>query len=192
MSILSGMVNPKPPGRALALSVLAVAAVGCNLERRDEFLSHQYLVRDVDNSKAAQERLQQEYLREQAHVDRLTDEVVRLIDREEALALEAADWEFMVEEAEARLAELQQAKEAADAAIAAEEEAAAQREKAAEAEKVAAPPDDPAAIRARIEVLLAEVDALTRRLAEPPAAPTAPPAEEAPAEPAPAEEPAGG
>ncbi len=97
------MVNPKPPGPALALAVVALAAAGCTLERRDEFLSHQYLVRDVDNSKAAQERLQQEYLREQAHVDRLTDEVARLIDREEALALEASDWEFMVSEAEARV-----------------------------------------------------------------------------------------
>lgn len=95
--------------RVLALCLLLpLCVLGCKLERQHEFLRHQYQVHNLDNAIAEQQNLEEEYLRERAHVNRLNAEVSRLISREEALAMERQDALSRVETSQQELARVSQ------------------------------------------------------------------------------------
>jgi len=157
--------------------VLWAGFPACRLQRHVDPLEEEQLGQRLDSAVAAQQTLEQEYLREQAHMNAMWQEVAALRHREEALALEAHDLDLRVEEAQYQVTTLQdQLDQLHDLKVAGEDQLDA-----------AKTPRDRRGLKDRIAALLAEVDRLRAVLARLPPGPAASPAEKPTAPPEPTE-----
>lgn len=139
----------------LTAACALLATAGCELSHESSLLQQQYQVGRLDYTKAQLQYLEQEYLREEAHVQALQARVAESKGREESLAVEASDLKRRIGSAEGELKDLK-----ARAAAIEQEKAAAVAAAAA-----AGDPIDAAGLDARIQQLRAEADRLAAKLA---------------------------